>query len=256
MKRVLRGHAAVVALVVFLAAGIASAAGTPDLTDGGDPHEGVGQSDTGKPLQHGTSYAASRFAVSVTVRPPDALWQGDQLESRNYRFIQLNHLHVPDTSPLTGAGYITLESAKVATPSVAKTLSNLRATPHVGFGPTKTTRVGGLRGSMFDATITGSDLSGPCPGGHACPAVISFAPFLTNHHCGFCDAKIDPHETLDVKAALKGQLFRIIVLGAHGKTVVIYVESSYPEQKKFPPTKIFPTFLPYAEKMLAAVSFG
>ena len=31
-------------------------------------------------------------------------------------------------------GYITLESAKVATPSVAKTLSNLRATPHMSIG--------------------------------------------------------------------------------------------------------------------------
>lgn len=256
MKRVVRRHSAVVALVAFLAAGMASAAGTPDLNNAGDPHEGIGQSDT-KPLQHGTSYAASRFAVSVKVRPPDTLWGGDQLESGNYRFIQLNHLHVPDTSPLTGDGYITLESAKVATPSVANTLANLRATPHVSFGPTKTTRVGRLRGSMFDATITGSDLSGTCPGGHPCPAVVSFAPFLPNHHCGFCgDAKIDPHETLDVKAAIKGQLFRIIVLSAHGKTVVIYVESTFPEQKKFPPTKIYPTFLPYAEKMLAAVSFG
>jgi hypothetical protein len=193
----------------------------------------------------------------VKIRPPDALWEGVQLESGNYRFIQLHHLHVPGTSPLTGGGYITLESAKVATPSVAKTLANLRATPHVSFGPTRTTRVGGLRGSRFDATITGSDLSGTCPGGQACPSVVSFAPFLTNNHCGFCgDSKFQPRETLDIKAAIKGQLFRIIVLSAHGKTVVIYVESNFPGQQKFPPTKIYPTFVPYAEKMLAAVSFG
>src|SRR6266700_7739013 len=101
-------QSAVIALVAFLAAGIASAAGAPDLNNGGDLHEGIGQSDT-KPLQHGTSYTASRFAVSVRIRPPDALWEGVQLESGNYRVIQLSHLHVPGTSPLTGDGYITLE---------------------------------------------------------------------------------------------------------------------------------------------------
>jgi hypothetical protein len=154
-------------------------------------------------------------------------------------------------------GYITLESAKVATPSAAKTLANLRATPHMSIGPTKAVTVAGLRGKMFDATVTGSDLSGTCPGGRACPKVVSFAPFRTNHHCGFCgDAKLQPHrETLDVKAALKGQLFRVIVVSAHRKVVVIYIESIYAIQKKHPPSKLFPTFLPAAQKMLSAISF-
>jgi len=95
-------------------------------------------------------------------------------------------------------------------------------------------------------------------GGNTCPAIVSFAPFLTNHHCGFCgDVRFHPHrETLDVKAAGKGQLFRIIVLSVRSKTVIIYVESNYADQKNFPPAKIFPTFLPYARKMLAAISFS
>jgi hypothetical protein len=85
---------------------------------------------------------------------------------------------------------------------------------------------------------------------------VSFAPFRTNHHCGFCgDARFHPRETLDVKAALTGQLFRVIVLSAHRKVVVIYFESIFADQPKFPPAKLFPTFLPYAQKMLASVSF-
>jgi hypothetical protein len=246
----------VVLVAAIASAGVASAAGSIDLHDGGDPHEGIGQADPGTQLQPGSAYTASKFAVAVSIRAPDALWGGVQHESGNYRFVQLAHLHRAGTPPLTGVGYITLESAKVATPSVAKTLSNLRATPHMSIGPTKAVTVAGLRGKMFDATVTGSDLSGTCPGGGACPQVVSFAPFRTNHHCGFCgDAKIDPRETQDVKVADEGELFRVIVVNAHGKVVVIYIESIYAAQKKFPPSKLFPTFLPAAQKMLATISF-
>jgi hypothetical protein len=236
--------------------GIASAAGSIDLHNGGDLHEGIGQTDLGTKLRPGSTYTASRFAVAVTIRAPDALWAGDQNESRGYRFVQLGHLHRAGAPPLAGVGYITLESAKVATPSAAKTLANLRATPHMSIGPTKPVTVAGLRAKMFDATVTGSDLSGTCPGGGSCPKVVSFAPFRTNHHCGFCtDTKFQPRETLDVKAALTGQLFRVIVVSAHRKVVVIYIESIFADQKKFPPSKLFPHFLPAAQKMLSAISF-
>ena len=248
-------------LVVLLAAigsaAIASAAGPIDLHDGGDLHEGISQTDPGTQLQSGSTYRASRFPVAVSIRAPDAFWGGVQHESGNYRFVQLAHQHRAGAPPLSGVGYITLESATVATPSAAKTLANLRATPHMSFGPTKAVTVAGLHGKMFDATVTGSDLSGTCPGGGACPKVVSFAPFLANGHCGFCgDAKFEPRETHDVKAALEGQLFRVIVLTAHRKVLVIYIESIYAIQKKFPPAKLFPTFLPYAQKMLAGISLS
>ena len=243
-------------LAAIASAGVASAAGPIDLHDGGDRHEGIGQTDLGTQLQAGSAYTASRFAVAVTLRAPDTLWGGDQQESGNYRFVQLGHLHRAGTPPLTGVGYSTLESATVATPSAAKTLANLRATPHMSIGPTKAITIAGLRGKMFDATVTGSDLSGTCPGGRACPKVVSFAPFRTNHHCGYCgDTKFLPRETLDVKAALEGQLFRVIVVSVHRKVVVIYIESIYADQKQFPPSRLFPTFLPAAQKMLAAISF-
>jgi hypothetical protein len=83
---------------------------------------------------------------------------------------------------------------------------------------------------------------------------ISLAPFTTNHHCGFCEETMHG-ETLDVKYAGDGSLFRIIALGVRGKTVVIYIESDYANQPRFPPTKTFPTFLRYAQKMLATLTF-
>jgi hypothetical protein len=58
-----------------------------------------------------------------------------------------------------------------------------------------------------------------------------------------------------VKVGRPGQLFRIFVLRVHGRTVVIYVESIYADQKNYPPAKMFPTFLPCAQKMLAHISF-
>jgi hypothetical protein len=37
--------------------------------------------------------------------------------------------------------------------------------------------------------------------------------------------------------------------------VVIYLESGFADQPRFPPAKLFPTFLPYARQMLASLIF-
>jgi hypothetical protein len=84
---------------------------------------------------------------------------------------------------------------------------------------------------------------------------VSFAPFTTNHHCGFCNNTMKG-ETKDVKFAGTGQLFRIIVADVRGKTIVIYLESNFADQPKFPPARIFPTFLPYARQMLSTLTFA
>lgn len=245
-----------VLLAAVVPAGIASAAGSIDLHDGGDLHEGVGQADLGTKLQPGSTYTASRFPVAVTIRSPDAFWGGVQQESGGYRFVQLGHVHRAGDPPLAGVGYLTLESAAVATPSAARTLANLRATPHMKIGPTKPVTVAGLRGQMFDATVTGVDVTKYCRANRSlCSPGISLEPFLANHECGFCQNTMH-RETQDVKFAGVGQVLRIIVLQAHGKAVVIYIESIYADQKRFPPTKMFPTFLPYARKLLAGISFG
>src|ERR1043166_8151595 len=109
----------VLALITLAGAGVASAAAV-DLDDGGDLHEGIGQSDLRTKLQPGSTYTASKFPVALKIRPPDPLWGGVQHESGNYRFVQLGHQHLSGTAPLTGVGYITLESAKDAPPTGAQ----------------------------------------------------------------------------------------------------------------------------------------
>jgi len=237
----------VVALVALASASMATAGGVIVLGNGGDLHEGVGQANLKTKLKPGSVYTANRFPVALKIHTPGPQWAGVQLETGHYRFIQLAHLRPPGTPPLTGVGYITLSSATTKTPSAAKTLANLRATPKLKTTPTKATRIAGLHASMFDATVTGTD--GPGTGG------LAIVPFTVNHHCGFCTGQYHG-ETEDVKVGQTGQLFRIFVLRAHGKTVVIYVESTYPGSKKHPPAKSFPTFLPYAQKMLDHISFS
>src|SRR5262249_14753559 len=140
--------------------------------------------------------------------------------------------------------------------SVARTLANLKATPHAQVGEVKSVRVAGLPGKSFDAVITGVDVTKYCTANPTlCSKGVSFEPFVSNHHCGFCTHTMHA-ETQDVKFGGLGQVFRIIVLNARGTVVVIYVESIYADQKKFPPAKIFPTFLPYAQKLLAGISFS
>lgn len=233
-----------------VASAVATASGPLDLYDGHDAHEGIGQTD-GRPLQRGVVYEASRFPLALRLRPADAHWGGGQNESGRFRFVQVHHLRTGN-APLHGVGYITFSSATGATPSVAETVKRLRATPHVKFGPITTARVAGFAGQAFDATITGTDhVAGVSVSG------VSIDPFTVNHHCLFCgDAQKWPNlETKDVKFAGTGQLFHIVVIRVRGKTVVIYVESIYGIQKKYPPAKLFPTFLPYANKMLATLRF-
>lgn len=235
----------VLTVVTLISAGVATAAGTIDIGDGGDLHEGVGQNDLKTKLHPGSLYAASKFPIAVKIRAPGPSWEGVQHESGAYRFIVLGHVSRPGAISRAGLGYVTLETATTATPSPARTLANLRATPKLSAGPTRTTHIAGLRASQFDATVTAIDRPGA--GG------LAIVPFTTNLHCGACTKTLHG-ETKDVKLGEPGERFRIIVLRAHGRTVVIYLESIYADKKAS--AKIFPTFLPYAQKMLAGTSFS
>jgi hypothetical protein len=232
--------------------GVASAFGSVNLHDGGDLHEGIGQGDT-KPLQHGVIYQASAFPVSLRLRPPDGNWEGVQFESGRFGFVQLHHLRTGNV-PLHAFGYITVEAARGSTPSAEVTIRRLHATPHIDASSIKAARVGTFAGQTFDATIVGSDRPPICKTVR-CARGVSFAPFTTNHHCGFCNNTMKG-ETKDVKFAGTGQLFRIIVADVRGKTIVIYLESNFADQPKFPPARIFPTFLPYARQMLSTLTFA
>lgn len=246
----------VAALIVVVAAVAAStaafASGPLDLHNGGDLHEGVGQAD-GKPLQRGVTYGASTFPLSLSLRPPDDRWQGVQLESGKFRFVQLGHLRTGNV-PRHGVGVMTIEASTGPTGTVAQTVARLHATPHIEASSIKAVRVAGLAGQTFDATIVGTDNPPVCKQ-IQCTKGVSFAPFAPNHHCGFCTNTMKG-ETQDVKFAGTGQLFRITVIGVRGKTVVIYAESDFALQPRFPPAKTYPTFLPYAQQMLAALHFS
>ncbi len=130
--------------------------------------------------------------------------------------------------PLHGWGYVTLEAATGPTASVAATIRRLHATPHIDASSIKATRVASFAGQTFDATIVGTDRP----------------PVCRTIRCAE-----------GVSIAGKGQLFHIIVVDVRGKTVVIYLESGFADQPRFPPAKTFPTFLPYAQQMLATLRF-
>jgi hypothetical protein len=240
-------------LVVLAASAVATASGPVDLHDGGDPHEGIGQGD-GQGLQRGVTYQATAFPLAVHLRPPDVRWEGAQFESGRFKFVQLHHLRTGSVG-LDGWGFITLEASTGPTPSPAATIRRLHATPHIDVSSIKATRVASFAGQTFDATIVGTDRPPVCRT-IRCAQGVSFAPFTTNHHCGFCNNTMKG-ETQDVKFAGTGQLFRIIVVGVRGKTVVIYLESAFASsvQRRFPPSKTYPTFLPYAKQMLATLRF-
>ena len=246
---------------VLAASALAAGSGTADIYDYGDNHASVGQSPSNPGpqgdhphLRQGVTYGASAFPQPIALRSPDALWGGAQFESRRFRFVQLFHNHRAGDTPFKGVGLITLESATGATPSVAVTVQHLRATPNIDAGPTTATRIAGFSAQQFDITIVGTDNPPACRN-IRCPKGVSLVPFTANHHCGYCTQTMHG-ETLDAKYAAQGQLFRIIVFGVRGKTVVIYLEPLYnPNKGRFTYANTFPTFLPYAQKMLAALRF-
>jgi hypothetical protein len=244
---------------VLMASALAAALGSADIYDYGDTHASVGQSPPNPGpqgdhphLQQGVTYGTSAFPLRIALRSPDARWGGAQFESRRFRFVQLFHNHRAGDTPFKGVGLITLESATGATPSVAVAVQHLRETPHIDAGPITATRIAGFSAQQFDVTIVGSDNPPACRN-IRCAKGVSLVPFTANHHCGYCTHTMHG-ETLDAKFAAQGQLLRIIVFGVRGKTVVIYLEPLYnPNKGLFTYVKTFPTFLPYAQKMLSAL---
>jgi hypothetical protein len=231
------------ALVVLA---VASASAPVDIADGGDDHESVGQEDMKTKLLRGVTYEATKFPLAVRVRAPDALWNGVQLHSKRFSFVQFLHLKAGNV-PLHGWGWMTLEASTGPTGSVAETAQQLHATPGLKAAPLKAVRVAGFRGKKFDATVVGTE-----SGDNG----VALTPFTAPLRCGWCTRTMHG-ETLDNKFAGEGELFQIIVIGVRGTTVVIYLESSRADSstRNHPPTETFPTFLPYAQKLLSTLTF-
>jgi len=220
-----------------------------DLPRRGNLHESIGQADAGpgrKDLERGVTYQASTFPIPMRLQVPDDSWGGVQLESGRFRFVQVSHHRPSGKPPMYGWGYVTIETGTGPTAPVDTIVRRLHATPSIEAGLISTVRVAGFPGKRFDATIVGTDR--PRPRG------VSLAPFTPNRHCGFC-TKTMRGETQDHKWAGLGQVFRILVVDVRGKTVVIYVESSFADQPDYPPAKTFPTFVPYAQQLLRTLSF-
>ena len=102
-------------------------------------------------------------------------------------------------------------------------------------------RVAGTRGRQFDAKITGADPDNPG---------ISLAPFSKN--LPVASARKRHGETEGLQIRWKGQRLRIIVLNVRGKTVVVYVESTYADQPRF---RDIPNVSTFAQRLLTAVKF-
>jgi hypothetical protein len=191
------------------------------------------------PLKAGVTYRASQFPFPITVRPPGSGWSGAQWKSGSEYFRgggppHYGWVHLARGSVTTvPRGLISIMSAYARTPTVAQTVNTLRTRGHgASYGETSTITLAGNAGVQFDGRITGAKNVDHI--GHY------FVPFSPRSH----KAKYYPDEY-----GVYGDVFRVIVLGVHGRTVVIYIENGADPQDNFQ------TFLDAATKLLATVRF-
>lgn len=192
------------------------------------------------PLGAGTRYAASRFPLPIRVTVVEPGWSGTQWRSGhdyfrgggppNYGWVHLGR----GSARAAPLGLVSIMTAYGATPSVAGTVTVLRTRGRgAEYGPSRPVVVAGYRGIQFDGRITGPRNSDHV--GHY------FIPFSPRSHA----AHYYPDEY-----PVYGDVFRVIVVGVHGKSVVIYLENV-----ALPPDD-FPGFLTKAERLVRALRFA
>jgi hypothetical protein len=179
-------------------------------------------------LTTGVTYQASLFPLALRVTTPDGSWfggQGKTITQTRGSFGWAEFLQSPPGKPL---GAISMITSYGRTRSVAATVAQLRTG---GSGATyqATSRVelGGFSGSEFDGQVVGKN--------HV------FVPFSTLSHA----ATYHP----DSYRFYRGEVFRIIVLGVRGKTVVLLLENAAL------PADQFPAFLTSANQILGTLQF-
>jgi hypothetical protein len=204
---------------------------------GASPPELLQSAKTVAPLKAGTTYQASLFPIVIRLTPPDRTWLGAQYLTGSHgkpAFGWVIAAHPPVAKPL---GALNIETAIGPTPSVNKTIANLRfggsnsPETHVGgveFAQPTATKVAGFSGRMFDGQVWGKF-------GH------TFLPF-SPHVRG-------PAAPPDSIYLGKGEAFRMIVLDVRGRTVVLAIESFGL------PAKQFPAFLTSASGLLKTLRF-
>ena len=192
------------------------------------------------PIRAGVTYQASAFPLALRLTAPDRGWSGTQWKSGrdyfrggpppNYGWVHVGKVATPTSVP---RGLITIMAAYARTPSVATTVNVLRTRGH---GATYTdsipVTVAGFQGIQFDGQIVGAKNFDHI--GHF------FIPFSPRSQA----AKYYPDEY-----GVYGDVFRVIVLDVHGKTVVVYIENVAL------PAEQFPTFLTKANRILDSLRF-
>jgi hypothetical protein len=185
------------------------------------------------PLKAGVAYQASKFPLALRITPPDATWFGAQwkLSARGFHNTKPPFFGwvafsdgLQDTGP---QGLIEIIASSVRTPSVAVTGRNLKAGHNATYQAISPVTLAGFSGSQLDGTVTGK--------------AHTFIPFTKKQNIAryYGDAY-----DLD-----RGQMFRIMVLNVHNRTVVVYISNA-----ALPPAD-FPSFLNKATNFLKSLTF-
>jgi hypothetical protein len=191
------------------------------------------------PLRVGVTYHASQFPLAIRLTPPAPGWSGTQWRSGtdyfrggappNYGWV---HMGRGSASGIP-QGLISIMTAYTATPSLASTVNVLRSRGRgATYQPSTQITLAGYHGIQFDGQIVGAKNVDHT--GHF------FVPFSPPSHA----ARYYPDEY-----PVYGDVFRVIVLDVHGKTVVVYIENV-----ALPPSQ-FPSFLTKATAILKATRF-
>jgi len=191
------------------------------------------------PLRSGVTYQASQFPLALRVTLPDASWSGAQWKSGSDYFRGGGPPHFGwvhfgrGSATAIPLGLISIMTAYARTPSVAATVQVLRTRGRgAAYGVTTSVQLGGFRGLQFDGTIVGPKNYDHV--GHF------FIPFSPRSHA----AKYYADEY-----GVYGDVFRVIVLGVHGKTIVVIIENVAL------PTERFSAFLAKASQLLGRLRF-
>jgi hypothetical protein len=187
-------------------------------------------------LATGATYKASDFPLPIRVTAPDGSWGGAQWKSDS-SFQHTKSTVAPfygwvtfeqhDTQVAQGA--VTIMTPYGSTPTVAAMVAGLRTRGHgATYEATSPVKLGGYSGVQFDGKVVGKE-----------HVFIPFSPKSTV-------AKWYP----DNYAMGKGEVFRIIVIGVRGKSVVLYLENA-----ELPPNQ-FPAFLDRVDTLLKTLKFA
>ena len=189
------------------------------------------------PLRVHTTYQGSLFPIRVQITPPVSGWAGAQWKAGtdffqgggppNFGWFHVGHgTGIPQ-------GLVSIMTAYTHTPTVAATVNVLRTRGRgATYEPSTPVTLAGFSGVQFDGTIVG-----PKNVDHFGHYFIPFSPKSSA-------AKYYPDEY-----PVYGDVFRVIVLGVRGKTVVIYIENVGLAPDRFP------AFLTQADEILKSLRF-